>query len=93
MVSFNVDVSTSVIVNYVYLFTAGTIQITIGTKSLLDCLLVSFPDSRLLWEWKDLFLSCGMLCFSAQVAHYTWMSIIDRLILYVVKLVAYIYYL
>ena len=43
----------------------------------------------------DLFLSCGMLCFSAQVArYYTWMSIIEILmILYVVKLVVYIYYL
>ena len=34
-----VDVSTSVVVNYVFLFTAGTIQITIGTKSILDTVL------------------------------------------------------
>ena len=33
--------STSVAVNYVYLFTAGTIQIIIEAKSLLDRLFVS----------------------------------------------------
>ena len=93
MISIIVDVSTVVIVNYVFLFTAGTPQITIGTKLILDRLFVSLiPRLQIVMGMEtDLFLSCGMLCFSAQVAHYTWMSIIE--ILYVVELVAYIYYL
>ena len=41
MISIIVDVSTIVIVNNVFLFTAGTPQIIIGTKSILDRLFVS----------------------------------------------------
>ena len=91
-----VDISTSVIVNCLFLFTAGAPQIIIGTKSILDRLFVSLiPRLQIVMGMEtDLFLSCGMLSFSAQVAHYTWMPIIESLmILYVVKLVAYIYYL
>ena len=78
MISFIVDVSTSVIVNYVFLFTVGTPQIIIGTKSILDRLFVSLiPRLQIVMGMEtDLFLSCGMLSFSAQVARYTWMSII-----------------
>ena len=37
VVSIIVDVSTVVVVNYVFLFTTGTPQIIIGTKSLFVC--------------------------------------------------------
>ena len=96
VISVIVDISTVVIVNCLFLFTAGTSQIIIGTKSLLDRLFVSLiPRLQIMMGMEtDLFLSCGMLCFSAQVARYTWMSIIEILmIIYVEKLVAYIYYL
>ena len=65
MISFIVDVSTSVIVNYVFLFTAGTPQIIIGTKSILDRLFVSLiPRLQIVMRMEiDLFLTCGMLCF------------------------------
>ena len=64
MISFIVDVSTSVIVNYVFLFTAGAPQIIIGTKSILDRLFVSLiPRLQMMGMETDLFLTCGMLCF------------------------------
>ena len=65
MISFIVDVSTSVIVNYVFLFTVGTPQIIIGTKSILDRLFVSLiPRLQIVMRMEiDLFLTCGMLFF------------------------------
>ena len=41
VISVIVDISTVVIINYVFLFTAGAPQIIIETKSLLDRLFVS----------------------------------------------------
>ena len=72
------------------------LRLLLEQSQLLDRLFVSLiPRLQIMMGMEtDLFLSCGMLCFSAQVARYTWMSIIEILtILYVEKLVAYIYYL
>ena len=53
------------------------LRLLLEQSQLLDRLFVSLiPRLQIVMGMEtDLFLSCGMLCFSAQVAHYTWMDV------------------
>ena len=64
--------STSVAVNCMFLFTAGTPQIIIGTKLLLDRLFVSLiPRLQIVMGMEiDLFLSCvSVFCTTSSLLY------------------------